>query len=117
MLEEGGLGEPFGKASSANTVFVSTRFVPITNKRPWKEGRWLGHSSEAWPYEALERGLPRPFAKRRKKLGVGKLDLGIDKMVAFDILTSTILTELSITKRAVDEERALEFSFRVLSSH
>ena len=72
MLEEGGLGEPFGKASSANTVFVSTRFVPMTDKRPWREGRWLGHSSEAWPYEAVERGLPRPFAKRRKKLGVGK---------------------------------------------
>jgi len=71
-LEERGLGEPFGKASSANTVFVSTRFVSITDKRPWREGRWLPHSSEAWPYEALERGLPRPFAKRRKKLGVGK---------------------------------------------
>ena len=33
---------------------------------------WLRHPSEAWPYEALKRGLPRPFAKRRKKLGEGK---------------------------------------------
>ena len=28
---------------------------------------WLRHPSEAWPYEALKRGLPRPF-----KLGEGK---------------------------------------------
>jgi hypothetical protein len=34
---------------------------------------WLRHPSEAWPYEALKRGLPRPFTKRRKKLGEGKI--------------------------------------------
>jgi len=69
MLEERGLGEPFGKASLANTAFVSGRFVPITNRRPWGVEGWLHYSSEDWPYEALKRGLPRPFAKRRKKLG------------------------------------------------
>jgi hypothetical protein len=72
MLEEPGLGEPFGKASSANSTFVSGRFGPITNRKPWRVERRLRHPSEAWPYEALKRGLPRPFAKRRKKLGVGK---------------------------------------------
>ena len=71
-LEERGLGEPFGKASSANTISVSSRFVPITNGRSWRVERWLRHSSEAWPYEALERGLPRPFAKRRKNWGRAK---------------------------------------------
>jgi hypothetical protein len=79
MLEEPGLGEPFGKASSANTTFVSSRFVPITSRRPWVVERWLRHSSEAWPYEALKRGLPRPFAKR-KKLG-GKVQTGIDQIL------------------------------------
>jgi hypothetical protein len=69
MLERPGLGEPFGKASSANTSFVSSRFVPITNRNPWVVEGWLRHSSEAWPYEALKRGLPRPFAKRRKNWG------------------------------------------------
>jgi hypothetical protein len=75
MLEEPGLGEPFGKASSANTIFVSRRFVPITNRNPWVVEGWLHHPSEAWPYEALKRGLPRPFEKKRKKLGVGKFFL------------------------------------------
>ena len=65
-LEERGLGEPVGKASSANAASVSSGFVPITNRRPWRVERWLGHSSEVWPDEALEKGLPRPFAKRRK---------------------------------------------------
>jgi hypothetical protein len=72
MLEQPGLGEPFGKASSANTTFVSSRFVPITNRNPWVVEGWLRHSSEAWPYEDLKRGLPRPFAKGGKRLGVGK---------------------------------------------
>jgi len=69
MLEEPGLGEPFGKASSANTAFVSSRFVRKTSRKPWWVEHWLRYPSEVWPYEALERGLPRPFAKRRKKLG------------------------------------------------
>jgi len=30
---------------------------------------WLPPPSEAWPDEALERGLPRPFAKRRENWG------------------------------------------------
>jgi hypothetical protein len=29
-------------------------------------GGWYRYPSEAWPDEALERGLPRPLAKRRK---------------------------------------------------
>jgi hypothetical protein len=37
------------------------------------------HSSEAWPDEALERGLPRPFAKKREKLGEGKFSLSGQK--------------------------------------
>jgi len=72
MLEEPGLGESFGKASSANTTFVSGRFVSITNRNPWIVEGWLRHPSEAWPYEALKRGLPRPFAKRRKNWGRAK---------------------------------------------
>jgi len=40
--------------------------------------RWLRYSSGAWPYEALKRGLPRPVAKRRKKLECteGRRNLG-----------------------------------------
>jgi hypothetical protein len=78
MLEETGLGELFGKASSANTAFVSCRFVFITSRRPWMVERWLRYSSGAWPYEALKRGLPRPVAKRRKKLECteGRRNLG-----------------------------------------
>ena len=69
MQEEPGLGEPFGKASSANTTFVLGRFVPMTDRNRWMGGGWLGYPSEAWPYEALKGGLPRPFAKRRKNWG------------------------------------------------
>jgi len=65
MLEGAVLGEPFGKASSANTAFVSSRLVRITSREPWRVEHWLGYPSDAWPYEALKRGLPRPFAKRR----------------------------------------------------
>jgi hypothetical protein len=75
MLEQPGLGEPFVKASSAYTSFGSSRFVPITNRDPWMVGGWLRDPSEAWPYKALKGGLPRPFMKRRKKLGEGKLNM------------------------------------------
>jgi hypothetical protein len=69
MLREFGLGEPFGKASLANTAFGLSRFVPIRDRSPWGLEGWLRHPSEAWPYEALERGLPSPLAKRRKNWG------------------------------------------------
>jgi len=79
MLERPGLGEPFGKASSANTAFVSSRPVRITSRKPCRVERWLRYPSDAWPYEALKGGLPRPFAKRRKKLGVVKFGIFLDK--------------------------------------
>jgi len=39
---------------------------------------WLPIPYEAWPDEGLERGLPRPFAKKKEKLGEGKFDALID---------------------------------------
>jgi hypothetical protein len=41
---------------------------------------WLRHPSEAWPYEALKRGLPRPFkmgeGKKRRFLEYGSVSTG-----------------------------------------
>ncbi len=60
-----GLGEPFGKASLANTATGSSRSVSMTVRGLRAEEEWLPLTFKAWPDEALERGLPRPFAKRR----------------------------------------------------
>jgi hypothetical protein len=66
VLEKSGLGEPFGKASLANTAFGLGRIIPMKDRSRWMlEGR-LGYSSEAWPDEALERGLAMPLVKIRK---------------------------------------------------
>jgi len=86
MLEGAGLGEPFGKASSANTAFVSNRLVRITSRDPWRVERWLRYPSEAWPYEALKRGLPRPFAKRRKNWGRARRFPPIDNRPELGVL-------------------------------
>jgi hypothetical protein len=45
-----------------------------------------GYPSEAWPDEALERGLSRPMAKKRKNLG-GKVvwSIAIHKEVIYTI--------------------------------
>jgi len=67
--EQRGLGEPLGEASSANTAFGLSRWVPMTGRNPKAGKSWLPLTSEAWPYEALERGLPRPAAKQRKNWG------------------------------------------------
>ena len=42
-----------------------------SNGRPESSdyGRRVTHSSNAWPYEVLERGLPGPLTKRRKNRG------------------------------------------------
>ena len=64
-----GLGESLGKASLANTAFGLGRFIPMRDRSSWTLEGWYRYPSEAWPYEALERGLPRPFAKRRKNWG------------------------------------------------
>jgi len=72
MLKYFGLGEPFGKASSANTALGLGRFVPMRERSPWILEGWLRHPSEAWPYEVLEKGLPKPLPKRMKNWGVGK---------------------------------------------
>ena len=71
-LKESGLGEPFGKASLANTVFGLGRFISMRGRSSWTGEVWYRYPSEAWPDEALERGLPRPLAKRGKT-GEGKL--------------------------------------------
>jgi len=84
MIREFGLGEPFGKASSANTAFGLSRFVPMTDRSPWVLEGWLRHPSEAWPYEALERGLHSPLAKRRKNWGRATLVFRLTKDVFYD---------------------------------
>jgi hypothetical protein len=68
-LEQIGLGESFGKASSANTAFGSSRFIPMADRNSCFIQGWLCHPSEAWPYEALEKDLPRPLVKKRKNWG------------------------------------------------
>jgi hypothetical protein len=69
VLKKSGLGEPFGKASLANTAFELGRFISMRDRSSWTEEGWYRYSSEAWPDEALERGLPRPLVKRGKKWG------------------------------------------------
>jgi len=69
VLKKPGLGEPFGKASLANTAFELGRFVPMRGRSSWILEGSLGYPSETWPDEALERGLSRPMAKRRKNWG------------------------------------------------
>jgi len=66
VLKKSGPGEPFGKASLANTAFGLGRLIPMRDRSSWTLEGWYRYPSEAWPDEALERGLPRPFAKRRK---------------------------------------------------
>jgi len=68
-LRESGLGEPFGKASLANTAFGLGRFISRRGRSSWTGEVWYRYPSEAWPDEALERGLPRPLAKRGKTGG------------------------------------------------
>jgi hypothetical protein len=68
-VKESGLGEPFGKASLANTVSGRSRLVSMTGRDLRGVEGWLPIPSKAWPDEVLERGLPRPFAKRRKNRG------------------------------------------------
>jgi hypothetical protein len=69
VLKKSGLGEPFGKASLANTAFELGRFISMRDRSSWTEEGWYRYSSEAWPDEALERGLPGPLVKRGKKWG------------------------------------------------
>jgi hypothetical protein len=65
-LKKPGLGEPFGKASLANTAFRSGGFISMRNRSSCTvEGRHR-YPSKVWPDEVLERGLPWPLAKRRK---------------------------------------------------
>jgi len=65
-LKSSGLGKPFGKASLANTALGISGFVPMRGRSSWILEGSLRYPSEAWPDEALERGLSRPMAKRRK---------------------------------------------------
>jgi hypothetical protein len=41
----------------------------MRDRSSWTGEAWYRYSSEAWPDEAMERGLPRPLAKKGKKLG------------------------------------------------
>jgi hypothetical protein len=68
-LKKFGLGEPFGKASLANTVFGLGRFISIRDRTSWTGEGWYCNPSEVWPDEVLERGLPRPLVKRGKNWG------------------------------------------------
>ena len=63
------LGEPFVKASLANTVSGSSRLVPMIGRDLRGVEGWLPIPYEAWPDEGLERGLPRLFAKEKKNWG------------------------------------------------
>lgn len=78
VLEKSGLGEPFGKASLANTVFRLGRFISMGN---WstRTGGWYRYPFEGWPDEAWERGLSRPLAKRGKNWGRARIPLALDK--------------------------------------
>jgi len=67
-----GLGEPLGEASSANTAFGWSRWVPMTSRNSQAAQGGYPPPSEAWPYEALEKRLPRPIGEKKEKLGVGK---------------------------------------------
>jgi hypothetical protein len=72
VLKKYGLGEPFGKASLANTAFGLGRFISMRDRSSWTEEGWYRYPSKAWPDEALKRGLTRLLAKRGKKMGEGK---------------------------------------------
>ncbi len=67
VLKKSGQGEPFGKASLANTVFRLGRFISMRDRSSWTGEGWYRYPSNAWPDEALEKGLPRPLAKSGKK--------------------------------------------------
>ena len=69
VLRKSGLGEPFGKASLANTAFGLGRFISTRDRSSWTGEGGYRYPSEVWPDEALERGLPRPLAKRGKNWG------------------------------------------------
>jgi hypothetical protein len=69
VLKKSGLGEPFGKASLANTVFGLGRFISMRDRSSWTGEGWYRYPSDAWPDETLKRGLPGPLAKRGKKWG------------------------------------------------
>jgi hypothetical protein len=64
-----GLGEPFGKASLADTADKLGRFISKGDGSCWPGEGWSCYPSEAWPDEALERGLPRSLAERGKNWG------------------------------------------------
>ncbi len=66
-----GLGEPFGKASLANTAFRLGRLIPMRDRSSRTLEGWYRYPSEAWPDEALERGLPGPL-RREGKTGGGQ---------------------------------------------
>jgi len=87
-LKSSGLGEPFGKASLANTSFGLGRFDSMRPRSCWILESLLGYPSEAWPDEALERGLSRPMAKRRKNweraICQSILDTNIFSSIYFD---------------------------------
>jgi len=68
-LKSPGLGEPFGKASLANTAFGLGRFDSMRSRSCWILEGSLSYPSEAWPDEVLERDLSRPTAKKRKNWG------------------------------------------------
>jgi len=88
MLKESGLGGPFGKASSANTAFGLSRFVPMTGRGLWILEGWSPHPSEAWPCEALEKGLPRPLVKRMRNPGGANLIFSLTGVALFVNLVS-----------------------------
>jgi len=72
-----GLGEPFGKASLANTAYGSSRSVSMGGRDFRVEESWVSLPSKAWPDEALERGLPRPFAERSNNWRRASLKIGL----------------------------------------
>ena len=63
----------------ANTIFRLGRFISMRDGSFWTGEEGFRNPSEAWPDGALERGLPRPMAKRRKNLG-GKFNFSIEKL-------------------------------------
>jgi len=87
-LKSSGLGEPFGKASLANTAIGLSRFDSMRSRSCWVLEGLLGYPSGAWPDEVLERGLSRPMAKRGKNWGrvmcQSILDTNIFSSIYFD---------------------------------
>ena len=88
-LRNFGLGEPFGKASLTNTVLGLGRFVSMRDSSSWFLEGELGYPSEAWPDEALKKGLLRPMAKRRKNCESASDVQGLTKL-AFMILIKSL---------------------------